>query len=125
MTLMGFQATTAIFVLLTLLPAPAAAQDPCQRRPLDPRTARLQALDVQVTREAIAGRVKNTSNETALGVAIWVNYYLSRRGGLSSQQCIPVGDLRPGEERGFLGTPVAGAERAEGYTYSVDAAGWR
>jgi hypothetical protein len=87
--------------------------------------ARLQALDVQITRQAIAGRIKNTSNETALGVMVWVNYYMGRRGGLMAQQCIPVGNVNPGEERGFLAAPTPEAARAEGVDYTVDAVGWR
>ncbi len=104
---------------------PAAADDPCERKPLDPRSGRLQFLDIGVGREGIAGRVKNHSSETALGVRVWVNYYVSRRGGLAAQQCIPVGDLSPGEERDFQVSPIPDVERAEGYTYTVDAIGWR
>jgi hypothetical protein len=71
------------------------------------------------------GRVKNNAGETALGVGVWVNYYLSRRGGLIGQQCIPVGDLRPGEDRAFRAATIAEADRAEGFDFTVDAAGWR
>ena len=65
---------------------PAAADDPCERKPLDPRSGRLQFLDIEVGRDGIAGRVKNHSSETALGVRVWVNYYVSRRGGLAAQR---------------------------------------
>lgn len=115
-----------ILVVGLALPGFAVADEPCQaRRALDPRTARLQALDVHVTRNGIIGRIKNTSSETALGVMVWVNYFLSRRGGYTAQQCIPVGDIGPGEEREFLAPTSGGAERAEAFTYTVDAVGWR
>lgn len=116
----------AITGLLLLLPGPVAAQEPCQGgRALDPRTARLQVLDFQASRAGVVGRVKNNAGETALGVGVWVNYYLSRRGGLIGQQCIPVGDLRPGEDRAFRAATIAEADRAEGFDFTVDAAGWR
>lgn len=115
-----------IVAMLLLLPGTAIAQEPCQgKRALDPRTARLQVLDLQVTKQGIAGRVKNTAGETALGVMVWVSWYLSRRGGLTAQQCIPVGDLRSGEERTFTALPASEAERAEAYDYAPDAVGWR
>lgn len=112
--------------LILLLPGPVAAEEPCQgKRGLDPRTARLQVLDFQIGRGGVVGGVKNKSSETALGVGVWVNYYQSRRGGLLGQQCIPVGELRPGEERAFLAAPMAEAERAESLDFAVDAAGWQ
>ena len=104
----------------------SAADEPCKgRRGLDPRTARLQVLDIQVTQQGIVGKVKNSSDETALGVMVWVNYYMTRRGGLMAQQCIPVGDLRSGEERGFQALLHSEANRAESWDYAADAAGWR
>ena len=117
----------ALIAALTLLvTGPAAAQEPCQgKRALDPRTARLQVLNLQMGSQGIVGKVKNNSGETALGVMVWVNYYLSRRGGLRGQQCIPVGDLRSGEERAFQAVPIPEADRTESYDYAVDAAGWR
>lgn len=108
------------------VPSPAMAEEPCQgRRPLDPRTARIQVLNVQIGRQGIVGKVKNTAGETALGVGVWVNYYLSRRGGLTAQQCIPVGDLQSGEERSFQAIPIPDADRTEAYDYAVDAVGWK
>ena len=104
---------------------PAAADDPCERKLLDPRSGQLHFLGIEVTWEGIAGRVKNQSGDTALGVRVWVSYYLSRRGGLAAQQCIPVGDLRPGEERDFQASPIPEVESAEAYAYTVDAVGWR
>lgn len=116
----------AIAGLLLLLPGPVAAQEPCQgKRGLDPRTARLQVLDFQASRGGIVGKVRNTGSDTALGVGVWVNYYQTRRGGILGQQCIPVGDLRSGEERAFRARPNSEAERAEAFDFAVDAAGWR
>ena len=113
-------------VLILLFPRPVTAQEPCQgKRALDPRTARLQVLNIQIGRQGIVGRVKNTSGETALGVMVWVNYYISRRGGLKGQQCVPVGDLRAGEEGTFQGIPIAEADGSEAFDYAADAAGWR
>ena len=115
-----------IAALALVVPGWAAADEGCQgRKALDPRTARLQVLNLQVGRDGIAGSVKNTSSETALGVGVWVNYYLSRRGGLAGQQCIPIGDLKPGEERPFAAIPIDQAARTEAFDYAVDASGWR
>lgn len=117
---------SVIAALALLLPGVAVADEGCQgRRALDPRTARLQVLGLQVTQQGIVGRVKNNSGETALGVGVWVNYYLSRRGGLAGQQCIPIGDLKAGEERPFAALPIDEATRTEAYDYAVDASGWR
>jgi len=118
---MGIVAT-----LILLVPRPAAADEPCKGRgPLDPRTARLQVLDLRIGGEGIVGKVKNTSGETAIGVMVWVNYYIGRRGGLSAQQCIPVGDLQSGEERSFLAIPISEADGKEAFDYAVAAVGWR
>lgn len=112
--------------LILLLPGPVTAEEPCQgKRGLDPRTARLQVLDFQAGRGGIVGKVRNNGSDTALGVGVWVTFYQSRRGGLLGQQCIPVGELRPGEERVFLAAPMAEAERAESLDFAVDVAGWR
>lgn len=115
-----------IAALVLIAPRTAAGDQGCQgRKPLDPRTARLQVLNFQVGQQGIVGSVKNNSGETALGVGVWVNYYLSRRGGLAGQQCIPVGDLKSGEERPFAALPIDQAARAEAFDYAVDASGWR
>ena len=115
-----------VVALLLCMPGSAIADEPCQgKRALDPRNARLQVLDLQVGQQGVLGRVRNGGGETALGVMVWVNYYLSRRGGLTAQQCIAVGDLRPGEERPFAGGPPAEAARTEAFDYAVDAVGWR
>lgn len=120
----GWVGVAAALVLLVL--GTAAADEGCQgRRALDPRTARLQVLDLQVGQQGIVGRVRNNSDETALGVGVWVNFYLSRRGGLAGQQCIPVGDLKAGDERPFSALPIDQALRAEAFDYAVDASGWR
>jgi hypothetical protein len=103
----------------------AATQEPCKGSGPRPRNARLQVLDLQVGQQGILGRVKNGGNEIALGVMIWVNYYIGRRGGLTAQQCIPVGDLNPGEERTFMAVPVADAAGTQAYDYAADAAGWK
>jgi hypothetical protein len=115
-----------VAALILLVPRPAAADEPCKGRgPLDPRTARLQVLDLRIGGEGIVGKVKNTSGETALGVMVWVNYYIGRRGGLSAQQCIPVGDLQSGEERSFQAIPIPEADGKETFDYAVAAVGWR
>jgi hypothetical protein len=115
-----------VAALILLVPRPAAADEPCKGRgPLDPRTVRLQVLDFRIGGEGIVGKVKNTSGETALGVMVWVNYYIGRRGGLSAQQCIPVGDLQSGEERSFLAIPIPEADGKETFDYAVAAVGWR
>jgi len=65
-------------VLTLLLPRLADTQAACQgKRPLDPRNARVQVLDLRVGQQGILGRLRNTSGETALGVGVWVNFYLS------------------------------------------------
>lgn len=115
-----------VAALVLCVPRLAVADEPCKgKRALDPRTARLQVLDLVVSKQGIVGKVKNTSGETALGVMVWVNYYLSRRGGLTAQQCIPVGDLQSGEERPFQAYPISEADRTEAFDYAVDAVGWR
>lgn len=113
-----------VVAVIFLVKGPAAADDPCERKPLDPRSGQLHFLGIEVTWESIAGRVKNQSSDTALGVRVWVNYYMSRR-GLAAQQCIPVGDLSPGEERDFQASPIPEVENAEAYAYTMDALGWR
>ncbi len=113
-------------VLLTCVPERATADEPCQgKRALDPRTARLQMVSIDLGKQGIVGRVRNTGGETALGVMVWVNYYIGRRGGLMAQQCIPVGDLRSGEERAFQAYPISEADRAESWDYAADAVGWK
>lgn len=115
----------AAILLLLWLWGPALAQEMCQKKMLDPRSARLQVRDIQASRNQITGKVKNSSGETATGVMVWLSYYVGRRGGLMAQQCIPVGDLQPGEERTFLGVTAPEAEKAESYDYSADAVGWK
>lgn len=115
-----------IVALMLLLPGTITSQPPCEgKRGLDPRNARLQVLDIRIGTRAIVGRVKNGGNETALGVMIWVNYYIGRRGGLMAQQCIAVGDLSPGEERAFQAIPITEAGRSESFDSAPDAVGWR
>ncbi|MGH7363113.1 MAG: hypothetical protein ACREKA_05160 [Candidatus Methylomirabilales bacterium] len=111
--------------LMLFVQGPAAAGELCARRPYDPRSGSLEFLEIEVTGEGIAGKVKNRSSDAALGVRVWVNYYITRRGGLSAQQCIPIGDLKSGEERGFHDSLIPEAERAEAYDYTVDALEWR
>ncbi len=112
--------------LMLLVSERASAEEPCKgKRALDPRTARLQVLGIDLGKQGIIGRVRNTGGETALGVMVWVNYYIGRRGGFMAQQCIPVGDLRSGEERAFHAYPIGEADRAESWDYAADAVGWR
>ena len=102
------------------------AQEMCTgKRPLDPRNARLKVLDLQVADDAVSGRIKNDSGEGAAGVMVWVNYYMSKRGGLLGQQCIPIGDLRAGEERPFRADPTVDAFKSEATDYAAEALSWR
>ncbi len=102
------------------------AQEMCAgKRPLDPRNARLKILDLRVTDDAVSGRIKNDSGERAVGAMLWVNFYMSRRGGLLGQQCIPIGDLAAGEERPFRATPTADIFKAEATDYAAEALSWR
>jgi hypothetical protein len=102
------------------------AQEMCAgKRPLDPRNARLKVLELQVTDDAVSGRIKNDGGERAIGAMVWVNYYMSRRGGLLGQQCIPIGDLGAGEERPFRATPTADVFKAESTDYAAEALSWK
>ncbi len=116
-----------LLVSLTLLaPGSLLAQEPCQgKRQVDPRSARLQVMDLRVTSQGVMGRMRNTASDTALGAMLWVNYYATRRGGPKGQQCIPVGDLQPGEERAFGAPIIPEAGGSESFDYAADAAGWR
>ena len=106
--------------------AVAFAQEMCTgKRPLDPRNARLKVLDLRVTDDVVFGRIKNDSGEGAVGVMIWVNYYMSRRGGLLGQQCIPIGDLSAGQERPFRATPTMSVFKAESTDYAAEALSWK
>jgi hypothetical protein len=116
----------ALAAMLAALPAPLPAQQSCQgRRAVDPRSAKLRVLDIQVTRDGVAGRVQNSGGESALGAAVWINYYASRRGGLLGQQCIPLGDLAAGEERTFLAPVQVDSSQVQAWDYAVEAADWR
>jgi len=114
-------------LVVSLFSVPAAfAQEMCKgKRPLDPRNARLKILDIRVTDDAVVGRIKNDSGETASGAMVWVNYYMSRRGGLLGQQCIPIGDLSPGEERPFRANPTVEVFKAESTDYAAEALNWK
>jgi len=117
---------TLIVGLMFLLSEPVQAQEACQgKRAVDPRSARLQVMDLTITPQGVLGRMKNTSNDTALGAMLWVNYYATRRGGPKGQQCIAVGDLRSGEERAFSAPVIPEAGGSESFDYAADAAGWR
>ncbi len=116
----------ALAALLSALPAPLFAQQSCQgRRAVDPRSAKLRVLEIHVARDGVAGRVQNSGGERALGAAVWINYYASRRGGLLGQQCIPLGDLASGEERAFLVPVQVDAAQVQAWDYAVEAADWR
>jgi hypothetical protein len=116
-----------LVALAILLQGMASAGDPCERRPLDPRSARLQVVDIHVTADGVSGSVKHTgsSSDTAIDVVVWVNYYLGTRGGIIGQQCILVGDIRPGEERDFTARAPAEAGRARAFDTAVAATEWR
>ncbi len=116
----------ALASVLLHAPLLSFAQEACQGpRKLDPRSSRLQVVAIHVSPGGIAGRVKNTGDETAVGAGVWVNFYTSRRGGFAGQQCVPIGDLAPGEERDFLAVPQVDTARVEAWDYAADVAVWR
>jgi hypothetical protein len=116
----------ALAAVLAALPAPLVAQQSCQgRRPVDPRSAKLRVVDIHVARDGVVGRVKNSGGESALGAAVWINFYSSRRGGLLGQQCIPLGDLASGEERTFLVPVQVDSSQVQAWDYAVEAVDWR
>ncbi len=116
-----------LVALAIFLQGVASAADPCERRALDPRSARLQLVDITVTSGGVAGKVKNGSSgsDTAIDVVVWVNYFHSSRGGLIGQQCIVVGDMTPGEEREFTAAAGPEAAGAVAFNTSVTAREWR
>ena len=116
-----------LVALAIVLQGVANASEPCQRRPLDPRSARLQVVDISVTAGEVAGRVKHTgsSSDTAVDVVVWVNYYQSPRGGILGQQCIVIGDIKSGEEREFGERSTPEAARARAFDTAVAATEWR
>ena len=116
-----------LVALAIVLQGVASAGEPCERRPLDPRSARLEVVDIHVTADGVSGRVQYTgrSSDTAIDVVVWVNYYLGTRGGIVGQQCIPVGDIRPGEEREFVERAPAETGRARAFDTTVAATEWR
>jgi len=92
---------------------------------MDPRNSDLDVLEINVGPQGITGRITNTSGKTAVGVMVWVNYFRSARGGLFDRQCMPIGDMAPGEERSFQGPPSAGAAEAESWKHAAEALDWR
>jgi hypothetical protein len=82
-------------------------------------------MEINVTPEGITGRITNTSGKTAVGVMVWVNYFRSARGGPLGRQCMPIGDMAPGEQRPFQGSPPAGAAEAESWSHAAEALDWR
>ncbi len=118
--------TSVALAILLWLPGLALSDEMCKgSRPLDPRNSDLDVLEINVAPEGITGKIKNTSGNTAVGVMVWVNYFRSARGGLFSRQCIPIGDMAPGEERPFQGPPFAEADEAESRTHAAEALDWR
>jgi hypothetical protein len=112
--------------LLLCLPGAAWADEMCQgSRPMDPRNSDLDVLEINVAPQGVTGRITNTSGKTAVGVMVWVNYFRSARGGLFDRQCMPIGDMAPGEERSFQGPPSAGAAEAESWKHAAEALDWR
>ncbi len=116
-----------LVALAILLQGLATAGDPCERRALDPRSARLELVDITVTSGAVAGKVKygSSGSDTAIDVVVWVNYYHSPRGGLIGQQCIVVGDIKPGEEREFTAAAGSEAAGAVAFNTSIAVTEWR
>jgi|MudIll2142460700_1097286.scaffolds.fasta_scaffold576959_1 hypothetical protein len=118
--------TSVALALLVCLPGSALADEMCKgSRPADPRNSGLDVLEINVAPEGIAGRIKNTSGDTAVGVMVWINYFRGARGGLLAQQCIPIGDMASGEERPFQGPPSAEAAEAGNWTHAAEALDWR
>jgi hypothetical protein len=118
--------TSLALGLLLCLPGPAWADEMCQgSRPMDPRNSDLDVLEISVAPEGITGRIANTSGQTAVGVMVWVNYFRSSGGGLFDRQCMPIGDMAPGEERSFQAPPSLGAAEAESWKHAAEALDWR
>jgi len=118
--------TSVALALLLCLPGSGLADEMCKgSRPVDPRNSGLDVLEINVAPEGITGTIKNTSGDTAVGVMVWVNYFRSARGGLFDRQCMPIGDMAPGEERAFQGPPSAGAAEAESWSHAAEALDWR
>lgn len=104
----------------------AGADEMCQgSRPVDPRNSRLDVLEININQAGIAGWIKNSSDKTAVGVMVWVNYFRSARGGLIGQQCIPIGDLTAGERRPFRASQSVKASEAESWTHAAEALDWK
>ena len=118
-----------VMVALAILlwpPGLAQADETCKGgRPMNPRNSRLNVLEIGVGQGGIAGRIKNTSGDRAVGVMIWVNYFRSVRGGLVGQQCIAVGDLASGEERRFQAPRSMETLGAESWTHAAEALDWK
>ncbi len=118
--------TSVALAILLWLPGPALGDEMCKgSRPVDPRNSELDVLEINVAPEGITGKIKNTSGNTAVGVMVWINYFRSARGGLFGRQCIPIGDMPPGEERPFQGRSSAEAGEAESRTHAAEALDWR
>jgi len=118
--------TSVALALLLCLPGSSLADEMCKgSRPVNPRNSSLDVLEINVAPEGTTGRIKNTSGDTAVGVMVWVNFLRSARGGLLGQQCIPIGDMAPGEERPFQGPPSAEAAATEAWSHAAEALDWR
>lgn len=118
--------TSVAVAILLWLPAPALSDEMCKgSRPVDPRNSGLNVVEINVAPVGITGKIKNTSGNTAVGVMVWVNYFRSARGGLFGRECIPIGDMAPGEERPFQGPASAEAAEAESQTHAAEALDWR
>jgi hypothetical protein len=122
----GLLWTSVALALFLWVSGPALADEMCQgSRPANPRNSDLDVLEIHIAPEGITGRIKNTSDDTAVGVMVWISYFRGARGGLFARGCIPIGDMAPGEERLFQGRPPAGAAQAESWTHAAEALEWR
>jgi hypothetical protein len=116
----------AIFTVF-FVARPVQSQEICQQKKShDPRASKLQIVHVKVGKETIQGKIKSNAlfTETAIGVTVWVNYHDAPKRSPFAQQCIPIGNLKAGEEREFSATPISESQRAKGYTTTVNVVTW-
>ena len=118
--------TSVAVALLLSVSGAALGDEMCQgSRPANPRNSDLDVLEIHVAPEGSTGKIKNTSDDTAAGVMVWINYFRSARGGLFARVCIPIGDMAPGEERLFQGPSASEAAEAESWSHAAEALDWK
>lgn len=119
---------------LVILLAHGGQADPCKPGAFDVRSRRLVVRDVTTEPERVGGFVRNTAPDAAHGVVVWVNYIrpLKRNSRsdderILAQQCVVIGELAPGEEKGFQVAPPVAAQAIVQFAEFVPSAqswGW-